>query len=333
MKSCGDGKNKERKNMYLGIDFGGINIAIGLVDEKGKILFKDSVPTGRLRQADEIIADMAALCKSVTERAGYKMSDVKAIGIGSPGTPDIKEKRIVYANNIANFTNVYIEKELQKYFPNMPVYLENDANAAAFGEIVAGAAKNLKTAVIITLGTGIGGGVIIDNKIYAGFNHAGAEIGHIVINFEGEMCSCGRRGCFEAYASATALIEQTKRKMREAPESLMHEIAKSEDEVNGRTPFDAAARGDKAAKEVIDQYIEYLGIGISDVVNIFQPEAVVLSGGISKQGENLLVPLRKYVSEHTYGAGMGIPVPQIIQAELGNDAGIVGAAMLWTQNE
>ena len=236
--------------MYLGIDLGGINIAVGLCDENGKIVKKDSVPTGRTRSADEIVKDMAMLCKKVTEDAGYNISDVKCIGMGCPGSPDIEEKKILYCNNIESFTNLCIEKELQKYFPNMPVYLENDANAAAFGEIYAGAAKNLNSAVIITLGTGVGSGVIIDNKIYSGSNNAAAEIGHMVIDMGGEYCTCGRHGCFESYASATALIRQTKEKMLKSPESKMHELVGSIDDVNGKTPFDAAKMGDKAAKEV-----------------------------------------------------------------------------------
>lgn len=315
--------------MYLGIDLGGINIAVGLCDENGKIVKKDSVPTGRTRSADLIVKDMAMLCKKVTEEAGFAISDVKCIGIGSPGSPDAKEKRILYCNNIESFTNLCIEKELQKYFPDMPVYLENDANAAAFGEIYAGAARKLNSAVIITLGTGVGSGVIIDKKIYSGSNNAAAEIGHMVISMGGEYCTCGRYGCFEAYASATALIRQTKEKMLKCPESKMHDLVKSLDDVNGKTSFDAAKMGDKAAKEVVDKYIEYLGVGIANVINIFQPEAVVIGGGVSKQGEYLLAPLREYVRKNSYGLP-DKPV-DIIAAELGNDAGIIGAAMLFTQ--
>ncbi len=315
--------------MYLGIDLGGINIAVGLVDKNGKIINKASVPTGRLRPAADIIDDMAKLCQKVVDEAGYKIDDVNSIGIGSPGTPDVKEKCILYANNIVNFVDVYIEKELQKYFPAMPVYLENDANAAAFGEIYAGAASELKSAVIITIGTGIGGGVIIDNKIYAGFNHAASELGHMVINFEGDRCTCGRYGCFETYASATALIKQTKEMMKKHPESKMHEIAKTEDEVNGRTSFDAAKMGDEAACKVVEKYIEYLGVGVVNVINLFQPEAIVIGGGVSKEGEYLLRPIREYAKKYAYTDK--IPAPKIIKAELGNDAGIIGAAMLWTQ--
>lgn len=316
--------------MYLGVDLGGINIAVGLVDENYRILHKDSVPTGRLRSFEEIMKDMAELCRKVTEEAGYRMEDVSSIGIGSPGTPDVVEKRVIYTNNIVNFVDVNLEKELQKYFPGMAVYVENDANAAAYGEILAGAAKEFSSAVVVTLGTGVGGGVIIDNKIYAGFNHAGSEVGHMVIIKDGVPCTCGRKGCFEVYASATALIRETAEMIEKYPDSIIHEmIDRNPENINGKTAFDAAEKGDAAGCEIIKQYVEYLGTGISNLINIFQPEAIVIGGGISKQGENLLVPLREYVKKNCYTHG--VPESKIMTAKLGNDAGIIGAAMLWKQ--
>ncbi len=316
--------------MYLGVDLGGINIAVGLVDDNYQIIQKESVPTGRLRSFEEIMKDMADLCRKVTEDAGYSMSDVKSIGIGSPGTPDVVNKRIVYTNNIVNFVDVYLEKELQKYFPNMTVYVENDANAAAYGEIIAGAAKEFSTAVVVTLGTGVGGGVIIDNKIYAGFNHAGSEVGHMVIVKDGVGCTCGRRGCFEVYASATALIRETAEIIEQYPDSIIHEMIEHDPEkISGKSAFIAARQGDAAGQKIVDQYVEYLGTGIANLINIFQPEAVVIGGGISKEGENLLVPLREYTKKNCYTRG--VEQSQIIKAKLGNDAGIIGAAMLWQQ--
>ena len=316
--------------MYLGVDLGGINIAIGLVDDNFHIVHKESVPTGRLRPFEEIMKDMANLCRKVTEDAGYQMSDISSIGIGTPGTPDVVEKKVIYANNLVHFVDVNLEKELQKYFPNMPVYVENDANAAAYGEILAGAAKEFSTAVVVTLGTGVGGGVIIDNKIYAGFNHAGSEVGHMVIVKDGEPCSCGRRGCFEVYASATALIRETAEMIEKYPDSIIHDMIENNPEtINGKTAFDAARQGDEAGCEIVRQYVEYLGCGISNLINVFQPEAIVIGGGVSKEGENLLVPLREYVKKNSYTRG--VPESKIITAKLGNDAGIIGAAMLWKQ--
>lgn len=316
--------------MYLGVDLGGTNIAVGLVDENCNIVQKESVPTGRTRSFEEIMKDMADLCRKVTEDAGYTMNDVKCIGIGSPGTPDVVNKRLVCANNFADFNDVYLEKELQKYFPGMTVHLENDANAAAYGEIVAGAAKDFSTAVIVTLGTGVGGGVIIDNKIYAGFNHAGSEVGHMVIVKDGVQCSCGRRGCLEVYASATALIRETAEIIAQYPDSIIHEMIDHDPEkISGKSAFIAAKKGDEAGKKIVEQFVEYLGTGVSNLINVFQPEAIVIGGGISKEGENLLVPLREYVKKNSYTRG--VPESQIITAKLGNDAGIIGAAMLWQQ--
>ncbi len=318
--------------MYIGVDLGGINIAAGLVDDEYNIINKSSVPTGRTRSFEEIMKDMADLCLKVTEDAGYKMSDVKCIGIGAPGTTDDEGKGIVYANNLDSFLNVSLESEIQKYFHGMPVYVENDANAAAYGEMLAGAAKDSHSAVIITLGTGVGGGVIINNKIFSGFNHAGSELGHMVIVKDGVECTCGRKGCFEVYASATALIRETAEVIAEYPDSIIHEmVEKNSNKISGKTAFIAAKQGDAAGKKIVEQFIEYLGIGVSNVINILQPEIVVIGGGISKEGENLLVPLREYVKRNIYTKEG--PITKIMAAKLGNDAGIIGAAMLWKQEK
>ncbi len=318
--------------MYLGVDLGGINIAVGLVDDKYNIIKKDSVPTGRHRSFEAIVKDIADLCKKVVAEAGYEMSNVRCIGIGAPGTPDIKNKCVLYANNLIAFQNVNIEKELQKYFPEMPVYLENDANAAAYGEILAGAAKGLSSAVIVTLGTGVGGGIVIDNQIQAGFRHTGAEIGHMVIEKDGVECTCGRRGCFEAYASATALIRQTREVIKDYPDSVIHQmIGNDPSQINGKTAFLAAKQKDAAGQKIVEQYIAYLGEGITNLVNILWPEAIVIGGGVSKEGENLLAPLREYVYERQYGRDA--ERTKIVEAKLGNDAGIIGAAMLFRQGQ
>lgn len=318
--------------MYIGVDLGGINIAVGLVDDDYNIINKGSVPTGRTRSFEAIMKDMADLCLKVTEDAGYKMSDVKCIGIGAPGTPDADGKGVVYANNLDGFLNVSLESEIQKYFQNMPVYVENDANAAAYGEMLAGAAKDSHSAVIITLGTGVGGGVILNNKIFSGFNNAGSELGHMVIVKDGVECTCGRKGCFEVYASATALIRETAEIIAEYPNSIIHEmIENNSNKISGKTAFVAAKQGDAAGKKIVEQFIEYLGIGVSNVINMLQPEIVVIGGGISKEGENLLVPLREYVKRNIYTKEG--PITKIMAARLGNDAGIIGAAMLWKQSK
>ncbi len=309
--------------MYIGIDLGGTNIAAGLVDESGKIIASGSTPTLATRPLDEIVKDMAMLSKKVTEDAGYTMADVKAIGIGSPGTIDHANGVVTYSNNIPSFTNAHVSEEFKKYF-DIPVNIENDANAAAFGEYIATGAKS-SSFVFITLGTGVGGGIVINGKIYRGFNNAGAELGHTTIVMDGEPCSCGNNGCWEAYASVTALIRQTKEAMEKHPESLMKKVADEEGKVSGRTSFMAAAQGDKAAQEVVDNYIKYVATGIASMVNIFQPETLVIGGGISKEGDTLLLPIKEIVDKMDYNKYM--PKVDIRIAKLFNDAGIVGAAL------
>lgn len=311
---------------YVGIDLGGTNIAIGLVDEDGKIIHKDSVPTHKERSYQEILKDMAMLALKVIKDAGIEINEVKNIGVGSPGTPDCKNGILVYNNNL-NFRNVPLRNELQKYI-DLPVYLDNDANCAALAESVAGAAKGAQSSVTITLGTGIGGGVVIDGKIFSGFNYAGAELGHTVIMVDGEQCSCGRKGCWETYASASALIRQTKKAITENPDCLINKLVDGDlSKVDAKVAFDAAKQGDETGKKVVDQYIKYIAEGLINVINTFMPEILVIGGGVCKEGEYLLQPLREFIKEGVYGRE-DIPQTVLKTAQMGNDAGIVGAAML-----
>lgn len=311
---------------YIGIDLGGTNIAAGIVEENGTIIKKGSVPTGRTRPSGEIVEDMCSLVKRLMDETGINESQVDSIGIGSPGIPDRKNGIIIYNCNLG-FRNVPIRQLMQRHF-NLPVYLENDANCAAIAESVAGAAKGEPYAVAITIGTGIGGGVIIDNKLYTGFNGAGGELGHVVIQMDGEPCTCGRKGCWEAYSSATALIRQTIRAARNNPQSVIHQLVNGDlDKVDAKTAFDAARLGDETGRQVVEQYIEMLADGLANMINIFQPSVVVLGGGVSKEGENLLGPLREKVRRRTYCAE-GVPNTRLVAAQMGNDAGIVGAAFI-----
>lgn len=315
---------------YLGIDLGGTNIAVGIVDEKGRLVLKDSVPTYSDRHHSEIIKDMAMLSLKIIETAGVNIVDVAAVGIGSPGTPDAPKGIIVYSNNL-KFNNVPMREGMNKYI-DLPVYIENDANCAALAESIAGAAAGAKNSMTVTLGTGVGSGVIIDGKIYNGFNSAAVEFGHTVIVSGGEQCTCGRKGCWEAYASATGLIRQTRKAAEENPESLINELVNRElSKINAKTAFDAARQGDETGMRIIEQYIRYLAEGITNAINTFMPEILVIGGGICKEGEYLLGPLRKLVSEATY-SNVGIPQTQIRTAQMGNDAGIIGAAMLGKTN-
>ena len=307
---------------YIGVDLGGTNIAAGVVDEQGKILKQGSVPTMNERHYSEIVRDMAELCKKITEEAGLSMSDIQGIGIGCPGSIDNKTGMVVYANNL-KMDHTPLAAELKKYI-DLPVNVENDANAAAMGEYVVngGGADSF---VFITLGTGVGGGVVIDGKLYRGFNGVGAELGHVTVVHDGVPCSCGNHGCWEEYDSVTALIRQTKEAMEKHPDSLMCEFAEKEGKVSGRTAFEAAKKGDPAAQEVVDQYVRYVADGLVGVVNTFQPERLVIGGGISKEGDYLLNPIKEYVKKYDYNKYM--PRTDISIATLFNEAGIIGAAL------
>ncbi len=308
--------------MYIGIDLGGTNIAAGVVDEAGHIIYKSSVLTLAQRPIEEIVEDMANLCVDIVDGAGCSISDIKSVGVGCPGTVDNKNGIVAYACNLRmqnTELGAMLEKKLGK-----PVNLENDANAAALGEYAVNG-DNAGSFVLITLGTGVGGGVIIDGKPYRGFNCAGGELGHIVINANGdEICSCGNKGCWEAYASVTALIRQTKQAMQSDSNSMMHKWIQENGEVSGRTAFECA-KVDITAKSVVDQYIRYVSSGLISILNIFQPSKILIGGGISKEGDYLLNPLRKYVYAGDYNKYR--EKTKIEAATLFNDAGIIGAAL------
>ena len=313
--------------MYrLGIDLGGTNIVAGVVDENYNIVATAKRKTLTERSNEEIINDMAAAALEAVETAGLKPEDIVSAGVGSPGSIDPDKGIVVYTNNIG-FKDVHLG-DLLKEKTGIDFFVDNDANSAAYGEFLAGAGKGTKDFVMITLGTGVGGGVIIDGKIYTGFNYAGAELGHTVIQMDGENCSCGRQGCWEAYASATALIRQTKSAMIRFPDSLMWLLVDNDiNKVNGITAYDAMRQGDEAGKQVVEKYIYYISVGVTNNINIFQPEVFCIGGGISKEGDNLIAPLNKYYEGDNYGRSLKNKTV-IKTALLGNDAGIIGAAFL-----
>ena len=311
---------------YIGIDLGGTNIVAGVVNENYEIVAKAKCKTNCPRPSDEILDDMAKMAREAVASANLTMEDIEWVGVGSPGIADLKTGLIVYANNIG-FYNVPLRDGLCDRL-GKKVYIGNDANAAAFGEFMAGGAKGSKNMIAITLGTGVGGGIVMDSKIYTGFNFAGAELGHMTMVAGGRPCSCGRSGCFEAYCSATALISFTKEAMEANPDSKMWELCDGDiTKVNGRTAFDGMRAGDKAAKEVTDKYIHYFSEGILSIVNIFQPEIICVGGGVSKEGDLLLDPVRELMKTESYSRFCS-KQPQIVTATLGNDAGVIGAALL-----
>lgn len=309
----------------IGIDLGGTNIVAAVVDEKYNIIAKAKTPTAVPRSAELIFDDIAKVCKEAVEKAGLTMNDISSVGLGTPGTVN-SDGVIEFANNL-NFDNVPAKDMIIERLGDKPVYVANDANCAALGEAYAGCGNGAKNFIAVTLGTGVGSGVIIDGKIVTGVNNAGGECGHMVIVVDGEACTCGRHGCWEAYASATALINQTKKAMEQYPDSVMHQLAKEEGKVSGKTAFDAMRRGDMAGIKVVDQYIKYVACGIINLVNALQPEIICVGGGICNEGETLLRPLRRYIEAERYSVYSKIQT-KILKAELGNDAGIIGAAIL-----
>ncbi len=312
--------------MYtIGIDLGGTNIVAGVVDDAGKIVASARCKTNMPRPVVEIIDDMAAMCREAAKKAGLSMTDIHHIGVGCPGSCNTELGEVEYSNNLG-FSKTKVGPMLTERL-GLPVYVENDANAAALGEAMAGAAKGAKSCICITLGTGAGGGVIDNGNILRGFNYNGGELGHTVMIMDGEPCSCGRNGCWEAYASATALIRQTRAAMTAHPESGMWKLVSNIDAVNGLTAFDGMRAGDEVATAVVQKYAEYVACGLTNIINIFQPEVLCIGGGVSKEGETLLAPIRAVVERERYSKNTNLQT-RICAATLGNDAGIIGAAFL-----
>jgi glucokinase len=315
--------------MYrIGIDLGGTNIAVGLVNEFCRIVVKKSTPTLAKRPSDEITSDMARLCLEVCAEAKTPITEIESIGIAAPGIANLDNGCVEYSCNLP-FRRYPIAKKLASMLDieDSKIKIANDANAAAYGEAVAGAARGSKNSIMVTLGTGVGGGIIIDGKIFTGHNHAAGEIGHIVIDVDGPQCGCGRKGCWEAYSSATALIRMTKEKIAECEKEGRYTIMSEAERISGRTACEAMRAGDPAGKEVYDKYVKYLAAGLTNMVNIFQPEVISLGGGVSNEGQSLIDAIKPIVHNEQYGSGFLTPVELRI-AELGNDAGMIGAAMM-----
>ena len=311
---------------YLGIDLGGTNIVAGVVDEDGKIVERAQCKTSVPRTQEAICDDMANVAKEALAKMNLTTADVKYIGIGAPGAVNSETGIIEFANNFG-FHNWEIVNMMQERL-GTKIYVENDANA--YGEYCVGAARDANDAVMITLGTGVGGGIIIDGMIYSGSNYAGAEVGHTVIQHNGRLCTCGRRGCWEAYSSATGLINMTKEacSIQQAPNYLLWKSIEGDlSKIDGKTAFEAAKQGCPLAKSVIDMYLDYLACGLTNIINVFQPEILCIGGGISRQGDYMLEPVIKKIERDRYTKHNDRQT-KICIAELGNDAGIIGAAFL-----
>ncbi len=309
---------------YIGIDLGGTNVAAGVTDREGKLLGKASIPCPR---GAEAIADaMAESARLAVGEAGLTMEQCASVGVASPGTIDPVQGIVFHAFNLG-LDHVPLARMVSERLGGIPAYLENDANAAALGEFVAGAGKGKNSLVAVTLGTGVGSGAVLEGKLYTGFNYAAFEAGHTVIRRGGRQCTCGRKGCWEAYASATGLISSTRKAMEAHPNSALWRYAPTLEDVNGKTPFDAARAGDAAAQAVLDEYIEDLACGLANLINIIQPEVLCIGGGICKQGENLMAPLRAALGREEFTKDAERRC-QVVAALLENDAGIIGGAMV-----
>ena len=317
--------------MYnLGIDLGGTNVAAGVVNGEYKIVGKYSVPTNAAEGVDAIIDNIKAASLGAVANAGITLSDIGSIGIGSPGAINARDGIVDFAANLG-FDHTPLADLVSKKLDGKPVHVENDANVAAYAEYVAGAAKGVENSVTITLGTGVGGGMLINGKIYSGFNNKGGEFGHIVIERDGWPCTCGRRGCWEAYASVSGLIKLTKQEMMADKTSAMwDECGGDIDKVNGLTSFNAMRKNDPAGMYVVRSYIKSIAVGIVDVINILQPEVLCIGGGISKEGDTILLPVREMVKSELFTRKSDAST-EIRMAMLGNDAGIIGAALLGTK--
>lgn len=310
---------------YIGIDIGGTNLKAGLVNDDGSILAMEKRKIAEVSDQKALVEALVALTQSLTEKGGLTPEQIRSVGVGVPGAVEIHSGAVLYTCNLP-LRNVPLRKLFHRYLP-YPLYVENDANCAALAEYYAGAGKGSKRFVTITLGTGVGAGILHNGQIYHGANGMAGEVGHMSIVYHGEPCPCGRRGCWERYASASALTRETKAAMQADKNTIMWKMTQDIDHVNAKLAFDAAAKGDETARKVIDSWIEYVGVGIANVINTFEPEVICIGGGVSNQGEVLLAPVRAYAENETRNITTG-KFPVICACQLHNDAGVIGAAAL-----
>lgn len=309
--------------MYcVGVDIGGMSIKVGVVDQNGKILKKGKVVTDVAGGSHKIINDISQLIKSLVD---INDRDFLGVGIGCPGAINSARGTVDRAFNL-NWHHVALVDELARTI-NRHIKVSNDANVAALGEAMFGVGRTYTDTIFLTLGTGVGGGIVLNGKLYEGNESKGAEMGHMVLVVDGEPCSCGRRGCMEAYCSATALIRETKKAMLADKNSAMWKFSPNLDDVDGRTAFECSKQGDKAANDVVNYFVKYLGEGMLNFANIFRPQAIILGGGVCAQGDYLIYKLKDYCKDRNYGFA-DTPRFDILTAQLGNDAGIIGAAGL-----
>lgn len=313
--------------LYIGIDVGGTNIAAGVMDEEGRIIGRSSLKIKVPCPHRELCSQILDAAKSTLRDCSATLNDVTAIGVGIPGTVNSEEGVVTFSSNL--FVEDFRIKELLQKVIDKPIAIENDADAAAYGEFVQGALQNSKNGLMLTLGTGIGCGMIVDGKLYRGAVGAAGEVGHMVIDMDGRLCNCGRHGCWERYASATGLIQTTREYLIEHPDrnsSMMALVGGNINNIEGKTAFFGKEQGLQLAAEIVDIYIHHLGIGLVNVLNLLDPDTVCIGGGVAAAGDALLDPLKDYVAKTQYKRGEDHV--ELCLATLGNDAGIIGAAYL-----
>ena len=305
----------------IGIDLGGTNIAGGIADLDGKLLLTDSIKTGLPCPASDIADRIALLCRRMAIALGLALSDAAWVGIGAPGSVDVDTGTVLYANNL-EFDNVPLGQMIHER-TGLPVYVDNDANVAAWGEYCAGAGKGSSSMVMVTLGTGVGGGVIVNGRITEGAHGAGGEIGHITVNpHETAVCGCGKHGCLEQYSSATGVVRCMKKLLDENPDTP---CTLRGTDFAAKDVFDAARAGDALAAREVDEMTDTLGMALASIASTTDPEMFMVGGGVARAGDVLFNPLREHFKTYAFSSCRETP---IVAATLGNDAGIYGAVRL-----
>lgn len=310
--------------MYIGIDIGGTGIQMGIVNEMGSVLNKYEIKTNKELSFEEQLNKIVDAIYHMLDMSCYSISDIHAIGAGVPGLIDLTTGYILKCTNIGWF-NVPFKSRLEEQM-NCSVYIDNDANAAALAESIAGSSHGFATSVMMTLGTGIGSGIIIDGKIWRGSHCIGSELGHIILVADGIPCSCGNKGCLERYCSASAIIRMAREELLHRPESMIIESAGSFDKINAQIIIDCAKQNDPVATDIFQQYVHYLSMAVANVINLLDPDIIVLGGGVSNAGSYLLNAVQSSVTDFVVNKSSAIP--KIAIASLGSEAGIIGAAML-----
>lgn len=308
---------------YVGVDIGGKNIKMGIVDDFGRILSSMSYKTQQERGYDALLLEIIANINVLCEDAGIYTDDISGIGIGVPGICNSRAGLVMSCATL-NWKGVELAGDVTN-LTGKPCKVCNDANCAALGEQRFGSGRNYKNLVYITLGTGIGSGIIIDGKLFEGLGCAGAEAGHMGICIEGEKCDCGNTGCWETFASAKAFVKQTEEALAQNPDGILAEVCK--EGVSGKSAFIAARRGDRVAEALIKRYIDYVTYGLIGLTNILHPQAFIIGGGIANERATLTLPIKKKLNEYIDNNGF-YPYVDVVSAKLGENAEFMGAAAL-----